>query len=428
MQPDQDVDAVHPALARVFAALDGAGVAWCLLRGEAAVADPGGDVDMLVAADDLPRLDTVLADVGFLRVRTWGAGAHRSYVGRDPGTDRVLVLDVEWCVAFGPSGHFAVNWLRPTLRTDAAAALLARRRRVGSLTVLGDDDAFWALLLHCVVDKGAVAPRHAARLVGLATRARPDEVLGRIVTAHCPPGWDAARVIAAARDGRWPELVAVGARLPGRPTRAGRAAALARGLRRLGDGWPRRGLSVAVMGPDGAGKSTLTGAVAAGYGPPARVVYMGLWQGEGEGAEPALPAAVLAAARRPFRSWRRSAVALYHQARGRLVVFDRHPYDALLPPAPPHVALKRVFFALLAHTVPAPSLVLVLDLPAEVTARRRPEEDPAALAAARADYLALAARLPQAVVLDADRPPDALRAAALDRIWQAALADRGRRP
>ena len=86
-----------------------------------------------------------------------------------------------------------------------------------------------------------------------------------------------------------------------------------------------------------------------------------------------------------------------------------------------------MFFTLLARTVPAPSLVLVLDLHAEVIARRRPEEDPAALAAARADYLALAARLPQAMVLDADRPPDALRAAALDRIWQTAMTDRGRR-
>ena len=134
---------------------------------------------------------------------------------------------------------------------------------------------------------------------------------------------------------------AVGAPLPGRATPVGRVASLARGLPRLGGGWPWRGLSVAVMGPDGAGRSTLADAVAAGYGPPARVVYMGLWQGEGEGPGCALPAALLAAA--------------------------------------------------------------------------------------RADYLALAARLPQAVVLDADRPPDALGVAALDRIWQTALTDRGRR-
>jgi thymidylate kinase len=427
MRPDGAVHTVHPALLRAFAALDGAGVAWCLLRGEARLADPSGDVDLLVAPADLPRLDAVLATAGFLPAPGVGKGAHRGYVGHAAG-DRFLELDFESSVEFGPSSHFAVNWLRPTLRTDAAQALLAGRRRVGPLAVPSADDAFWALLLHCVVDKGAVAERHAARLVELAPQARPDGVLGRIVTAHCPSGWDAARVLTAARDADWPALVALGARLPGRATAAGRAAALGRGLRRLATDVrrTRRGLSVAVLGPDGAGKSTLTQGIAAAFGLPTRVVYMGLWQGEDGAARP-LPLAALAAARRPFRSWRRAAVTGWHQARGRLVVLDRHPYDALLPPAPPHVALKRLFFTLLARTVPAPSVVLILDVPAEIAAFRRPDEDPGALATLRSEYLSLARRLPRAVVLDADRSPEALRAAAIDRIWQAVLDAETRR-
>ena len=181
-----------------------------------------------------------------------------------------------------------------------------------------------------------------------------------------------------------------------------------------------------MLGPDGAGKSTLTQGIAAAFGLPTRVVYMGLWQGE-DGAARALPLAALAAARRPFRSWRRAAVTGWHQARGRLVVLDRHPYDALLPPTPPHVALKRLFFTLLAHTVPAPSVVLILDVPAEIAAFRRPDEDPGALATLRSEYLSLARRLPRAVVLDADRSPEALRAAAVDRIWQAVLDAETRR-
>jgi thymidylate kinase len=419
MRPELSVPAVHPALIRVFAAFDAAAITWCLLRGEAALADPTGDVDLLVATDDLDRLDEVLPGQGFLRVPA--RGAHRCFVGHDASTGRFLELDIESDVDFGSSGHPVVNWLRPKLRTGSAAAVLANRRRQGPLTLPDPDDAFWALLLHCIVDKGAVAAHHRARLIELAAQARTDGVLGRVVSAHCPPEWNAEQVLAAASAGQWAELVAVGTQLPGRATTAGRAAAFGRGLRRLatGTGPRRRGLSVAVMGPDGAGKSTLTRAVADAFGMPARVVYMGLWQGEGDGGTTALPAAALAAARRPFRSWKRAAVAAYHQARGRLVVFDRHPYDALLPPAPPYVGLKRAFFTVLARTVPAPSLVLVLDLPADVTARRRPDENPAALAAARADYLALAQRLPQAVVLDADRTPDALRAEAVDRIWQA---------
>ena len=69
----------------------------------------------------------------------------------------------------------------------------------------------------------------------------------------------------------------------------------------------------------------------------------------------------------------------------------------------------------------------MLDVPAEVAAFRRPEEDPGALATLRSEYLALARRLPRAVVLDADRPPEALRAAAVDRIWQAVLDAETRR-
>ena len=299
---------------------------------------------------------------------------------------------------------------------------------MGPLAVPGADDAFWALLLHCVVDKGAVAERHAARLVELAPQARPDGVLGRIVTAHCPSGWDAARVLTRPAAATGPRSSRWAPGCPAAPPRSGRAAALGRGLRRLATDVrrTRRGLSVAVLGPDGAGKSTLTQGIAAAFGLPARVVYMGLWQGEDGAARP-LPLAALAAARRPFRSWRRAAVTCWHQARGRLVVLDRHPYDALLPPAPPHVALKRLFFTLLARTVPAPSVVLILDVPAEIAAFRRPEEDPGALATLRSEYLALARRLPRAVVLDADRSPEALRAAAVDRIWQAVLDAETRR-
>ena len=109
---------------------------------------------------------------------------------------------------------------------------------------------------------------------------------------------------------------AVGARLPGRAPPVGRAAALGRGLRRLAaDVRRRRGLSVAVLGPDGAGKSTLTGH--RGGVRPARPRRLhGAVAGRGRCPGTASPLAALAAARRPFRSWRRAAVTGWHQARG----------------------------------------------------------------------------------------------------------------
>ena len=429
MRPDGAVHTVHPALLRAFGALDGAGVAWCLLRGEARLADPPGDVDLLVAPADLPRLDAVLAAVGLPARPRRGEGRAPRLRGPDAASDRFFELDVESSVEFGPSAHFAVNWLRPTLRTDAATALLAGRRRVGPLAVPGADDGFWALLLHCIVDKRAVADRHAARLVELAPQARPDGVLGRIVTAHCPSGWDAARVLTAARDSDWPALVAVGARLPGRATavesggRAGPRAAQAR---------PRTSAA-----PAAASRSPCSGPTARASPPSPRASRRrsacppasSTWDCGRARTVPPGPLAARRAGRGPPPVPVVAARGRHRLAPGpgRLVVLDRHPYDALLPPAPPHVALKRLFFTLLARTVPAPSLVLILDVPAEVAAFRRPEEDPGALATLRSEYLALARRLPRAVVLDADRPPEALRAAAIDRIWQAVLDAETRR-
>ncbi|HEV7828801.1 MAG TPA: hypothetical protein VGP04_08095, partial [Pseudonocardiaceae bacterium] len=60
------------------------------------------------------------------------------------------------------------------------------------------------------------------------------------------------------------------------------------------------------------------------------------------------------------------------------------------------------------------------------THQRRPEEDPVQLATARDAYLALARRLRQAEVINADRTPDELRVEATARIWHAMVERRTR--
>jgi thymidylate kinase len=184
-----------------------------------------------------------------------------------------------------------------------------------------------------------------------------------------------------------------------------------------------RGFSVALLGPDGAGKSTLSSGIVANFGLPASLVYMGLWQGE-EGQRRSILRAGLAAANRPVKVWRRYLVSRYHRARGELVIFDRHVYDALLPPEPPLVWAKRLFFGFLAHSAPGPHLVLVLDLPSEVTIRRRPEERPDHLEALREQYRSLGERLHRAQLMSAAGTPDEMRVDATDRIWRAYAARR----
>lgn len=428
---------LHPLLGEVFAALDAAGVRWCLLRGEGPILAgqaPAGDIDLLVAPEDLPAMEQALAPLAVVPLESWGSGVHRMFYGYHAGTDVWVNLDVEPELDYGPHASFLVNWLQPAIRTGVAAACLDRRRQVGGIWVLDPDDAFWSLLLHCIVDKQSVAERHRARLAELAASAATDGLFGRLVGRLCPAGWDAADIIEAVRNGDWPALVELGEELPRRAVAphpvTERAAALGRGVRRLGASARRmrggRGFSVAVLGPDGAGKSTLCEGLASKIGVPTRRVYMGLWQGE-EGQERSLAQAGLAAAGRPLKVWRRYLEARRHTASGRLVVFDRHVYDALLPPEPPHVWAKRLFFGFLAHAAPGPDLVLVLDLPSEVAIKRRPEENAERLRGLRAQYRALADRLPHAELLPADRTPDELRVDATERIWRAWATRRARR-
>ena len=94
--------APHPPVATVFRALDEAGVRWCLLRGAEDLARPAGDIDLLVAPQDVDSLARAIAPLGFARLPAWGFASHRFYLGYDPGTDVWLKLDVVTELAFGP--------------------------------------------------------------------------------------------------------------------------------------------------------------------------------------------------------------------------------------------------------------------------------------------------------------------------------------
>jgi thymidylate kinase len=116
--------------------------------------------------------------------------------------------------------------------------------------------------------------------------------------------------------------------------------------------------------------------------------------------------------------WSRWLGARYHQARGRLVVFDRYAYDALLPPRRPTSRRGRVRRWLLGHACPHPDLVVVLDAPGEVLYERKGELSPAVLEAERVRYLELRRRLPEMVVIDATQEPNQVRRELVSLIWQ----------
>jgi len=124
----------------------------------------------------------------------------------------------------------------------------------------------------------------------------------------------------------------------------------------------------------------------------------------------------------PFTIWRKSIVAEYHRAHGRLVIFDRYTYDALVPPRGRLLFLKRPYFWFLAHAARAPTLNFLLDAPGELLFARSGEADAAKLERAGAAFRSLAGRIPGLQVIDARQSPEAIRAQVVERIWGEYLA------
>ncbi len=178
---------------------------------------------------------------------------------------------------------------------------------------------------------------------------------------------------------------------------------------------PRRphGMSVALLGPDGAGKSTLAAGIQQSFQVPVRVLYMGL--GSDHQSGPAWTRR-LGRAGRLLTLWGRYLNARYYQAHGRLVIFDRYTYDALLTPSEGLTWIGRLSRWIRAHACPAPDLAVLLDVPGDVMYQRKGEHSPAHLEAERQRFLALRERIPQMVVVDATRAAETVHADVIDQI------------
>ena len=214
------------------------------------------------------------------------------------------------------------------------------------------------------------------------------------------------------------------------------------------------GKTVAIIGPDGSGKSTLIDKLENGLPFSVRRVYMGV---NPAAATHALPTtrfvwflnrilkrprpnydgdtqpeesktenkksssgfkqvlrelkSALFVFNRVSEQWYRQLVCWYYQWRGHLVLIDRHFYLDYLAvklsnPAPRKVAAWRIHDFLMERVYPRPNLTLYLDAPPEVLYARKQEVSLARLETMRRAYNQIREYVPAFKVLDATQSAD----------------------
>ncbi|HEC11337.1 MAG TPA: ATP-binding cassette domain-containing protein [Acidimicrobiales bacterium] len=390
---------VGPLLGRLFDSLNRSGVRWLVLRGRDRLEAPDGDVDLLVHPADLSTVSSLATEVGFVGRSAWGRRPHRFMSGYDPEVDRMIELDLVDEIAFGPHHE---------LRTETATGVLARAVPSDGVPVPCPEDAVWLNLIHLLLDKTTV-PIHRIDTAevpgstGPVAELLPASVRRRITTAMRAGDPEAVR-------GLGPDVAdALGGGAGPSVRRFWR-----RSLRttvKLQKATVRRGPSLALLGPDGAGKSTLVAALARSCRPEPHIEYMGVYPRSRRPVR--LPGVGLVTT--VGRLWTAQARAAVARRRGRPVIFDRHPLEAAHV-GPPTSGRGRLRRRVLSHTVPRPDHVVVLDAPVEELLRRKPEHSPDRTAEMRESYLRLAGSV-GARVVDTTEGPEATRRALLTELF-----------
>ena len=197
--------------------------------------------------------------------------------------------------------------------------------------------------------------------------------------------------------------------------------------------------SIALIGPDGAGKTTVARALEASSELPVKYLYMGVSTAASKLALPTTRLGVLLKRRlgepqptsvahrstlmrclKPIRAtvrhvnmlldeWYRQLVSWCYQLRGHVVVYDRYfpfDYSRHLRVAGQERWSFRLHRFVLEKFYPRPTKVIYLDAPAEVLYARKRDGTLESLEARRQAFLSQGRELPNFVCIDATRPLD----------------------
>jgi thymidylate kinase len=219
--------------------------------------------------------------------------------------------------------------------------------------------------------------------------------------------------------------------------------------------------TVALIGPDGAGKTTIGRRLEHALPLPVKYVYMGvnldssnhmlpttrllraIKRARGAAPDTAGPPdpnrvrarpkgavkrtlagikSTLRMANRMGEEWFRQGLAWYYQRRGHIVLFDRHffsdyyAYDIANTHADRRLT-DRIHGYMLMHIYPKPDLVIYLDAPAEVLFARKGEGTIEALERRRQEYLQMRGLVKHFAVVDASQPEELVARTVAELIW-----------
>ena len=425
-----DVLASSPATAaRYVSILDGleaAGIRYAVLHDPSATSDAsGGDLDLVVAADHLAALDQHLrvayrvVQVFRYEARSWG---YVLAVELDGGPTWVVLdvsLDYRWRGRVFFSGE---ELLEGRVWRDGVWATAPRRE-------------LSYLLVKKIYEKGVLPAHQQVRLRRLIVELGDEaqSCLHRLFgQSH------GSQLLGWIQVGDWGKVQQATTQLQNalrrqvlrrQPLNAFRYWIAE--LRRVWSRWRHpTGLLVAVLGPDGAGKSTLIQALQKQLmGPFRRTAVLHLRPHFGVRAvgpgptrphdKPARPTAVAMAKLLYYwidyelGYWLRVRPLL---ARSTLVLFDRYYPDVLVDPRRYRYGGPMGFARLIAKLVPRADVILVLDAPERELLARKQELDLKEAQRLRQAYRHQAARLREAELLDASQPRDVVTRHAADTI------------
>ncbi len=415
-----ELPAEHAGEAAVRAFLEGLErhcSAYCLLGAcNDLPAEVHSDIDFMVSPADFVRVPQVLTEIGNAAgFRLVQEIEHETTARRfelaQSGPGRVLYLHPDSASDFRLKGR---RWL------CAEEILRRRRRHANGFWVASAADNFHYYLVKSL-EKGRLEAPQAQELGRLFTE--DPERCGQILEQRLSRE-SAQQMALACGSGDWQGVFArvpalgkeLMARAPHYPLRD-RAAELGRLIRR----WKNpAGLWIAVLGPDGSGKSTVIEQLQAALAPAfRRTVRMhlrprllrGTSASEIANTDPhgQQPRGVAASTLKLVYFWADYVLGFWGRVRAllvrnSLVLFDRYYCDLLIDPRRFRSRAPRWLARTIGAMIPMPDLMLILDAPAEVLQARKQEvtaEESARQAQAYREFAASGAARGRAVVVNA---------------------------